>query len=230
MSVTRGQARGLLQGGAPLAQLASEAPSAGATARTSKKRATGRSKPTAQISEQHTLKDVKWIPILIQAFRPGSNVVPEDPEYHRTCPSCSSSLQETQDGRGQCLTCPGGPGFCWLCLCPWQGPADGGVCPNQSCHLVSTLLGCGVVTDPASRVWGCPVFRACPGCRGLIAHGSGCKYVRCRAEACRHSFCFVCLRPSGECRKDAALYWSLSCSRPRAGRQVFAAGPRADEP
>ncbi|XP_062392379.1 E3 ubiquitin-protein ligase ARIH2-like [Sardina pilchardus] len=112
------------------------------------------------------------------------------------------------------------PHLCATCLSPWQGPPGVlGRCANKRCAVVGTLLTCGLVTDPTSKVKGCPEFRACPKCCSLLMHSCGCKYVIC--SQCSHTFCYICLSDSEECRKDKDLYWSLTCSKPTAGRQWF---------
>nr|XP_023700881.1 probable E3 ubiquitin-protein ligase RNF144A [Paramormyrops kingsleyae] len=143
------------------------------------------------------------------------------------CPSCTGRLQPCLDGAGhplQYIQCTAGASshrFCRSCLCPWAPSCDAPSesCSNGSCQLVATLLSCNTVTDTKSRVFGCPLFRACPKCHSLIMHDSGCKYVTCRP--CRHRFCFICLQRSRECRKTTELYWSRACNKPRAARQTF---------
>ncbi|XP_076867022.1 uncharacterized protein LOC143518425 isoform X2 [Brachyhypopomus gauderio] len=156
-----------------------------------------------------------------QSKEPDVNL--EEQDVIEKCPDCSSSLKPIMDKAGRpaallrCPRCPGARLLCGQCLylCPMGTPS----CANQSCQLVSILLTCEKVTDPKSRVHGCPLFRACPGCRSLMMHERGCKYVTC--AKCKHKFCFVCLRASAECRKDPSVYWLLSCSQPRAARQRF---------
>lgn len=120
---------------------------------------------------------------------------------------CTSTLQYCP----QCSTKP----LCEHCLYP----CSDGTCTNQLCQVVSLLLTCDQVTDSASHVYGCPLFRACPKCHNIMMHQSGCKYVMC--GQCCHSYCFICLRIRQECVKDRNLYWSLTCSVPRAARQRF---------
>lgn len=114
----------------------------------------------------------------------------------------------------QCPRCSTTP-LCEKCLysCP------DGTCTNQSCQVVSLLLSCAEVTKSSSHVRGCPLFRACPKCRNVMMHDSGCKYVSC--AQCMHSFCFICLRTRQVCAVDKKNYWSLSCSAPTAARQRF---------
>ncbi|XP_063058555.1 potential E3 ubiquitin-protein ligase ariadne-2-like [Engraulis encrasicolus] len=124
-----------------------------------------------------------------------------------------------------CFTCPGTPLLCETCLSPWQQHslvAGEGHCSNSRCAVVGVLLTCALVTDPKSKVKGCPEFRACPKCHSLIMHGCGCKYVSC--SQCTHRFCYICLSDRGECNKNSELYWSLTCSKPTAGRQWFCMG------
>jgi len=110
----------------------------------------------------------------------------------------------------QCLTTQL---LCSSCLYPCTSDA----CTNKLCPLVSTLLNCEVVSDPKSKVLGCPMFRACPKCHNLIMHEKGCKFVKC--TSCKHTFCFICLQD--DCSKDPAHYWSLTCTKQRAERQRF---------
>ncbi|XP_059406402.1 uncharacterized protein LOC132141145 isoform X2 [Carassius carassius] len=111
--------------------------------------------------------------------------------------------------------CPTSQLLCDSCLYPCTSAA----CTNKLCPLVSTLLTCDLVSDPQSRVFGCPTFRACPKCHNLIMHEKGCKFVICKT--CTHQFCFICLE--GDCSKDKANYWKLTCTKPRAKRQRFMA-------
>ncbi|XP_076129808.1 uncharacterized protein LOC143111455, partial [Alosa pseudoharengus] len=150
--------------------------------------------------------------------------IPLDADF-KTCPTCSSVLHIVQGTDwqaspvAQCTNCPTKPYLCATCLSPWQGhPGVLGHCANKRCAVVGTLLNCGLITDPNSKVKGCPEFRACPKCYSLLMHSHGCKYVTC---FCSHTFCYICLSDSNECRKDKDLYWSLTCSKPTAGRQWF---------
>lgn len=113
-----------------------------------------------------------------------------------------------------CARCSTTP-LCERCLYPCSGSA----CTNQSCQVVSLLLTCDRVTDSASKVYGCPLFRACPKCHNVMMHQSGCKYVMC--GQCTNIYCFICLRIKQVCVKDKDLYFSLTCSAPRAARQRF---------
>ncbi|XP_050965526.1 probable E3 ubiquitin-protein ligase RNF144A-B isoform X2 [Labeo rohita] len=108
-----------------------------------------------------------------------------------TCPVCVSALKPayikgSSDKLLQCTQCPTAQLLCGSCLYPCTSAA----CTNTLCPLVATLLTCEVVSDPKSKVLGCPMFRACPKCHTLIMHEEGCKFVRCRS--CRHRFCFIC--------------------------------------
>ncbi|XP_026066876.1 uncharacterized protein LOC113049059 isoform X2 [Carassius auratus] len=114
--------------------------------------------------------------------------------------------------------CPTSQLLCGSCRYPCSSAA----CPNKLCPLVSTLLTCDLVSDPQSRVFGCPTFRACPKCHNLIMHEKGCKFVICKS--CTHQFCFICLE--SDCSKDKANYWELTCTKPRAERQRFM-GPQS---
>ncbi|MCI4394649.1 hypothetical protein PGIGA_G00171010 [Pangasianodon gigas] len=146
--------------------------------------------------------------------------LPEELDYSKMCPKCSSFLKPAVVPAGhttsllQCPRCSTTP-LCEHCLyhCP------DGTCTNQSCQVVSMLLTCDQVRDSNSRVYGCPLFRACPKCHSIMMHQSGCKYVSC--AQCRHIYCFICLRIKQECVKDTNKYWSLNCSAPRAARQRF---------
>ncbi|XP_056601777.1 uncharacterized protein LOC130419235 [Triplophysa dalaica] len=132
------------------------------------------------------------------------------------CPVCFSSLKLCHTSELlQCTQCPTAPFLCGSCLYPCT--TDSATCTNNMCPLVSTLLTCGLVSDPKSKVFECPEFRACPKCRSLIIHVSGCKFVRC--HSCKHRFCFICLQD--DCCNDVEKYWSLTCKKPRAQRQRF---------
>lgn len=122
-------------------------------------------------------------------------------------------IKGTTDKLLQCTRCPTSQLLCGSCLYPRTSAA----CTNKLCPLVSTLLTCEVVSDPISKVLGCPMFRACPKCHNLIMHEEGCKFVTC--PSCFHGFCFICLQD--DCSKDAANYWNLTCTRLRAERQRF---------
>ncbi|XP_017555990.1 cullin-9 isoform X1 [Pygocentrus nattereri] len=143
------------------------------------------------------------------------------------CPDCAYPLKPVLDTAGirmpllQCLQCPVGQPLCEQCLYPCSNNPDKSTptCTNSSCQLVSVLLTCAEVTDPSSRVMGCPLFRACPKCHSLMMHEGGCKYVAC--VNCQHRYCFICLESTKECRKDVGKYWLLTCSKPRAARQRF---------
>ncbi|KAK1153253.1 putative E3 ubiquitin-protein ligase RNF217 isoform X1 [Acipenser oxyrinchus oxyrinchus] len=160
------------------------------------------------------------------------NLIAQDrPELYKKCPACSLLLQRPGDDDASvalCVACPGcscSRGkpclLCWACLSPWQGgeeAGEGAGCTNKACGLISALLFCSVVTDPDSRVLGCPLIRACPKCHQLTMHTGGCKYVCC--QGCRHRFCFICLERSKNCKRTGpGLYWALQCSKPRAERQ-----------
>ncbi|XP_016401458.1 cullin-9-like [Sinocyclocheilus rhinocerous] len=143
----------------------------------------------------------------------GNNLDPTN-----TCPVCFSALKPayikgTTDKLLQCTRCPTIQLLCGSCLYPCTSAA----CTNKLCPLVSTLLTCEVVSDPKSKVLGCPMFRACPKCHNLIMHEKGCKFVTC--TSCFHRFCFICLQ--NDCSKDHANYWNLTCTKPRAERQRF---------
>ncbi|KPP60234.1 hypothetical protein Z043_121781 [Scleropages formosus] len=143
------------------------------------------------------------------------------------CPSCSGILKPCLDRVGQpllytqCSLMPESHQFCRSCLAPWKPIHEDGIesCSNRSCEVVSVLITCDKVTDPKSKVLGCPLFRACPKCYSLIMVVDGCKYVQCKK--CKHRFCFICLERSEDCRQDRDLYWSLTCRKPRAGIQWF---------
>lgn len=136
------------------------------------------------------------------------------------CQVCFSSLKCSYktgqtDASLQCTQCA--QFLCGSCLYPCT--SDSATCTNKLCPLVSTLLTCGVVSNPKSKVFGCPEFRACPKCHSLIMHESGCKFVRCKSGNCNHRFCFICLQD--DCRNDQEKYWLLTCKKPRAERQQF---------
>ncbi|KAF4073296.1 hypothetical protein AMELA_G00257350 [Ameiurus melas] len=146
--------------------------------------------------------------------------LPEEPDYSRMCPKCSTLLKPAVVPAGRtttllhCARCSTTP-LCERCLYPCSGSA----CTNQSCQVVSLLLTCDRVTDSASKVYGCPLFRACPKCHNVMMHQSGCKYVMC--GQCTNIYCFICLRIKQVCVKGENLYFSLTCSAPRAARQRF---------
>ncbi|TRY96722.1 hypothetical protein DNTS_032205 [Danionella cerebrum] len=123
------------------------------------------------------------------------------------CPEQSTSKPLQSPG------CPSAELLCSSCLYPCSSTT----CTNTLCPLTSTLLTCDLVTNPRSKVRGCPSFRACPECYSLIMHNSGCKYVKC--PVCRLSFCFICLET--DCKRDSTNYWSLTCAKTRAERQRF---------
>ncbi|XP_066514980.1 E3 ubiquitin-protein ligase DDB_G0292642 [Hoplias malabaricus] len=156
-----------------------------------------------------------------------TQTVPEEPDLSGKCPDCSTSLKPVLDTASnpmpllQCPKCPSGQLLCEQCLypCSYSSDINTTTCTNKSCHLVSTLLKCDLVTDPLSRVRGCPQFRACPMCHSLLMHERGCKYISC--QMCKHRFCFICLNSRQECEVDLVHYWSLTCSKPRAARQRF---------
>ncbi|XP_036378960.1 probable E3 ubiquitin-protein ligase RNF144A [Megalops cyprinoides] len=161
---------------------------------------------------------------------PGPQGYENNPSHYQAylkCPACPGVLLCPLNSEGQpyqfsqCSQMPQLHHFCTSCLSPWlpSSEASGGCCSNRSCQVVSTLLTCDTVKDPQSRVFGCPVFRACPKCYSLIMHTKGCKYVTC--PTCHHRFCFMCLQRSEECQKAKDLYWSLSCTKPMAERQRF---------
>ncbi|KAJ8254768.1 hypothetical protein GJAV_G00197150 [Gymnothorax javanicus] len=145
------------------------------------------------------------------------------PHMYKKCPSCGSILKRPVDDSDQpcqsvrCSQCAPPQHFCWSCLGPWvfSNEASAGSCSNKSCGLVATLLNCDMVVDKRSAVFGCPLFRACPKCRGLIMHIKGCKNVKC--SNCKHCFCFICLEAiaaGNACSYDI-------CKKGRAGRQRF---------
>ncbi|XP_053341419.1 uncharacterized protein LOC128512252 isoform X2 [Clarias gariepinus] len=157
---------------------------------------------------------------IMKSTPPPPMPLPKEPDYSRMCPTCSSPLKSAVVPAGrptsllQCPRCSTTP-LCELCL----HPCPDGTCTNQSCQVVSLLLTCDRVTKSTSKVYGCPVFRACPKCHNVMMHEKGCKYVSC--AQCRHRYCFICLRMTEECKKDKDMYWSLTCSAPRAARQRF---------
>ncbi|KAK2816579.1 hypothetical protein Q7C36_022850 [Tachysurus vachellii] len=136
------------------------------------------------------------------------------------CTNCSSILKPAVFPAGgstsllQCPQCSTTP-LCGGCLYP----CPDGTCTNKSCPVVSLLLACEQVTELSSKVYGCPLFRACPKCYRIMMHKTGCKYVTC--SYCNHSYCFICLRSKQVCTKDMNKYWSLTCSAPKAARQRF---------
>ncbi|XP_036404327.1 uncharacterized protein DDB_G0292642-like [Megalops cyprinoides] len=169
-----------------------------------------------QLSQDHLAKHQKRVDQIVEAC----------PENYKKCPTCSSILKRPLDSAGQpcqfcrCPRCPQSH-LCWSCLSPWCFPSEAGAghCGNRSCDVVAVLLSCDTVTDPMSSVFGCPVFRACPKCHGLIMHTTGCKYVWC--PNCDHNFCFICLQKASRCCRHEDMYFSLSCKKQRAARQRF---------
>ncbi|XP_066515021.1 E3 ubiquitin-protein ligase arih1-like [Hoplias malabaricus] len=134
-----------------------------------------------------------------------TQTLPEEPDPSTTCPVCFSSLKPVRDTpRGlmpllQCPKCPSGHLLCKQCLypCSYSSPKYTPICTNKSCHIVSTLLKCDLITEPSSSVWGCPLFRACPKCHSLMMHVDGCNNVSC--QSCAHEFCYICLGSSEKC-------------------------------
>ncbi|KAI1898792.1 hypothetical protein AGOR_G00076010 [Albula goreensis] len=112
-------------------------------------------------------------------------IVESHPDVYKKCPSCCCVLKRPLDSAGQpclsvqCPQCPPPRQLCWACLSPWLFPNEAGAghCSNGSCGLVAMLLNCDIVTDPKSKVYGCPLFRACPKCHGLIMHTKGCNVL-----------------------------------------------------
>ncbi|XDV20498.1 hypothetical protein PO909_025815 [Leuciscus waleckii] len=135
----------------------------------------------------------------------------KNPDPTNTKPACIKGC--TTSELLHCTQCLTTQLLCSSCLYPCTSAA----CPNKLCPIVSTLLTCEVVSDPKSKVHGCPMFRACPKCHNLIMHEQGCKFVRC--SSCNYRFCFICLQD--DCSKDAANYWLLTCTKQRAERQRF---------
>ncbi|XP_058239099.1 cullin-9 isoform X2 [Hemibagrus wyckioides] len=146
--------------------------------------------------------------------------LPQERDYSEMCPKCSSFLKPAVVPAGgstsllQCPKCSTTP-LCESCLYP----CPDGTCTNKSCPIVSLLLTCERVNKLESKVYGCPLFRACPNCHSIMMHERGCKYVFC--AQCNHNYCFICLRTRQECTKDKNKYWSLTCSAPMAARQRF---------
>ena len=61
--------------------------------------------------------------------------------------------------------------------------------------------------DPNSAAFGCPFFRACPGCKALLTHdGVGCSNITC--PHCDKGFCFRCLRD--ECYPEEEYEYNFS--------------------
>ncbi|XP_038642919.1 E3 ubiquitin-protein ligase RNF19B-like [Scyliorhinus canicula] len=156
-----------------------------------------------------------------------SRLAKGDAEFHRKCPGCGLLVQrlDAEDYCGECPACCGNGGktyqFCWSCTREWRGESPQGAgCKRETCSMVALLLSCPSINNPLVTVNGCPVVRACPDCRTLIAHAGGCKYVTCRN--CSNCFCYRCLETYTACYGAKPQWYHVaSCAKPMAPRQAF---------
>ncbi|KAL5010895.1 hypothetical protein ScPMuIL_013200 [Solemya velum] len=133
-------------------------------------------------------------------------------ERIQLCPVCGEAIKKSNCGntRMKCIYCRnlGRTGtFCFVCLQPWRTGSRKDYCGNRSCkgsveNMLSVLENCQRKSIVGVR--GCPVVRACPGCRFVLEHTSsgegGCKHMVC--TSCNTKFCFICLKI-----KTDELYW-----------------------
>lgn len=126
------------------------------------------------------------------------------------CPGCHQEVVPKSEG--QCVVCRLCSKvkrrvfrFCWDCQREWSCKTSSNTCTQPNCALRAALLSDKRISDPNSSAKGCPYFRACPGCNGLLTHnGQGCPNITC--PVCATEFCFRCLRP--RCfRTDLVFYF-----------------------
>ncbi|XP_039603156.1 probable E3 ubiquitin-protein ligase RNF217 [Polypterus senegalus] len=118
----------------------------------------------------------------------------------KKCPGCKSlySKENLKTNSIICRPCSTRQrkifSFCSDCQQEWKGTSlQDDLCGNQNCYMLSCLLSCPLISEPGSRLNGCPSFRACPQCFCLIAHSLvGCPKVIC--PECNYHFCFRCLK------------------------------------
>uniref|UniRef100_A0A669F8J5 RBR-type E3 ubiquitin transferase n=1 Tax=Oreochromis niloticus TaxID=8128 RepID=A0A669F8J5_ORENI len=129
------------------------------------------------------------------------------------CPGCGSTVvrENGSDLNVLCKVCTAVKGrpfeFCWQCLREWKGARPRkDRCGNRGCcnPSLETLKKCPDITlyeDEYECQYGvhvCPSVRACPTCGLLLEHSKkDCPSVDC--PRCSVTFCFVCLKHSGEC-------------------------------
>jgi hypothetical protein len=114
------------------------------------------------------------------------------------CPNCKENLYkgELETNRVRCPRCNYGD-FCIRCCKKWIGK-DNSVCGNQGCAIIDEVLE----KSPWNKKFNlkdkdkvapymAPKHRACPNCKTLIKHSSGCKHMAC--PVCLKSFCWICL-------------------------------------
>ncbi|CDW88784.1 e3 ubiquitin-protein ligase-like protein [Stylonychia lemnae] len=126
----------------------------------------------------------------------------------KQCPFCETFVMKdinTQStNRVRCVGCQnriGSYDFCWICLKKWiSNSSSPKHCGNPDCESAKDtnkiLESCGVkIVDAIANI---PVTRACPNCKTLIEHTSGCRHMTCTSPICRekkYQFCFICLQP-----------------------------------
>ncbi|XP_014264658.3 uncharacterized protein LOC105941178 [Maylandia zebra] len=141
----------------------------------------------------------------------------------KLCPGCGFAVtrENGSDLNVLCKVCTAVKGrlfeFCWQCLREWKGARPRkDRCGNRGCcnPSLETLKKCPDITfhgyddefeseyedddEFDSGVLVCPSVRACPTCGLLLEHSTmACPSVDC--PRCNVTFCFVCLKNSGEC-------------------------------
>ena len=121
------------------------------------------------------------------------------------CLNCKSycQRQNTDSPQVTCLVCTKNTGtnylFCWCCLRRWKNaPANYQNCGNVGCNKdkIDQLQAAPLMEfkDVKQRKVSVPTLRACPQCKSLVEHTSGCNSMTC--EYCRFVFCFICLTPT----------------------------------
>ena len=119
------------------------------------------------------------------------------------CQTCKSycERQRTDNPQVTCLVCSKNTGknhlFCWYCLRSWKSaPTNTQHCGNDGCNTdkVKQLQAAPLMEfkDRTGAKVNVPSIRACPNCKSLLQHDSGCNSMTC--EKCRCVFCFICLR------------------------------------
>uniref|UniRef100_A0A669BUZ2 Probable E3 ubiquitin-protein ligase ARI5 n=1 Tax=Oreochromis niloticus TaxID=8128 RepID=A0A669BUZ2_ORENI len=139
----------------------------------------------------------------------------------KLCPGCRSTVtrENGSDLNVLCKVCTAVKGrpfeFCWQCLREWKGARPRkDRCGNRGCcnPSLETLKKCPDITlcqyvyddeyeseyEDEYGIRVCPSVRACPTCGLLLEHSTeACPSVDC--PRCNVTFCFVCLKHSGEC-------------------------------